>query len=153
MIGPRDCLLQHALPFALAIGIWLWCPAAGLTAPAWHLFAIFVAAIAAVLVGAYPLLTSTMLAVAAVVLTGTISPAKAFGGFANASVLLVVIAFLARAVVKSGLGRRISLFMVSRFGRSSIGLAYSIVLTDAAIAPAFPATPRAAGVSSRSFCR
>ena len=132
MIG-AGLLLRRALPFALAIGIWLVPVPAGLTAPAWHLFAVFVAAIAAVLVGAYPLLTSTMLAVAAVVLTGTISPAKAFSGFANASVLLVVIAFLvAQAVVKSGLGRRISLFMVSRFGRSSIGLAYSIVLTDAA---------------------
>ena len=111
----------------------------GLTAPAWHLFAVFVAAIAAVLMGAFPLLTSTILAVAVVVLTGTISPAKAFGGFANASVILVVIAFLVtQAVVKSGLGRRISLFMVSRFGRSSVGLAYSIVLTDAVIAPGFP---------------
>jgi DASS family divalent anion:Na+ symporter len=146
MIGP-GLLLRRALPFALAIGIWLVPVPAGLTAAAWHLFAVFVAAIAAVLVGAYPLLTSTMLAVAAVVLTGTISPAKAFGGFANASVLLVVIAFLvAQAVVKSGLGRRISLFMVSRFGRSSIGLAYSIVLTDAAIAPAFPSNTARGGV-------
>jgi DASS family divalent anion:Na+ symporter len=85
--------------------------------------------------------------VAAVVLTGTISPAKAFGGFANASVLLVVIAFLvAQAVVKSGLGRRISLFMVSRFGKSAHGLAYSIVLTDAVIAPAFPSNTARGGV-------
>ena len=146
MIGP-GLLLRRALPFALAIGIWLIPVPAGLTAPAWHLFAIFLAAIAAVLVGAYPLLTSTMLAVAAVVLTGTIAPAKAFGGFANASVLLVVIAFLvAQAVVKSGLGRRISLFMVSRFGRSSIGLAYSVVITDAVIAPAFPSNTARGGV-------
>ena len=100
---------------------------AGLTAPAWHLFAVFIAAIASVLVGAFPLLTSTMLAVGAAVLTGTVSPAKAFAGFANPSVLLVVIAFLvAHAIVKCGLGRRISLFMVSLFGRSSLGLAYSI---------------------------
>jgi DASS family divalent anion:Na+ symporter len=120
---------------------------AGLTAPAWHLFAVFVAAISAVLVGAFPLLTSTMLAVAAVVLTGTIDAAKAFSGFANASVLLVVVAFLvAQAVVKSGLGRRISLFMVSRFGKSSRGLAYSIVLTDALIAPAFPSNTARGGV-------
>ncbi len=146
MIGP-GLLFRRALPFALAIGIWLTPVPAGLTAPAWHLFAIFLAAIAAVLVGAYPLLTSTMLAVAAVVLSGTITPAKAFSGFANASVLLVVIAFLvAQAVVKSGLGRRISLFMVSRFGRSSIGLAYSIVLTDAVIAPAFPSNTARGGV-------
>ena len=140
-------LVRRAVPFALAIGIWFTPVPSGLTAPAWHLFAVFVAAIVAVLVNAFPLLTSTMLAVAAVVLTGTISPAKAFGGFANASVLLVVIAFLvAQAVVKSGLGRRISLFMVSRFGRSSLGLAYSIVLTDAVIAPAFPSNTARGGV-------
>ena len=146
MISPA-LLAKRAVPFALALGVWFAPVPAGLTAPAWHLFAVFVAAIASVLVGAFPLLTSTMLAVAAVVLTGTISPAKAFGGFANASVLLVVIAFLvAQAVVKSGLGQRISLFMVSRFGRSSLGLAYSIVLTDAVIAPAFPSNTARGGV-------
>ena len=146
MISP-SLLVKRALPFALAIGIYLAPVPQGLTAPAWHLFAIFVAAIAAVLLGAFPLLTSTMLAVAAVVLTGTISPAKAFSGFANPSVLLVVIAFLvAQAVVKSGLGRRISLFMVSRFGKSPAGLAYSIVITDAVIAPAFPSNTARGGV-------
>ena len=140
-------IMRQALPFALGFGIWFAPVPAGLTAPAWHLFAVFIAAIASVLVGAFPLLTSTMLAVAAAVLTDTISPAKAFGGFANPSVLLVVIAFLvAQAVVKSGLGARISLFMVSRFGRSSLGLAYSIVLTDALIAPAFPSNTARGGV-------
>ena len=140
-------LARRALPFALATGIWFTPIPEGLTAPAWHLFAVFVASIAAVLTGAFPLLTSTMLAVAAVVLTETIPAAKAFSGFANASVLLVVIAFLvAQAVVKSGLGRRISLFMVSRFGGSAHGLAYSIVLTDAVIAPAFPSNTARGGV-------
>lgn len=140
-------LVRRALPFALALGIWFWPVPAGLTEQAWHLFAVFVAAIVSVLDGAFPLLTSTMLAAGAVVLTGTISPSKAFSGFANPSVLLVVIAFLvALAVVKSGLGRRISLFMVSKFGRSSLGLAYSIVITDAAIAPAFPSNTARGGV-------
>jgi DASS family divalent anion:Na+ symporter len=131
----------------LAVGIWFAPVPEGLTTPAWHLFAVFVSAIASVLVGAFPLLTSTTLAVGATVLTGTVAPAKAFGGFANASVLLVVIAFLvAKAVVKSGLGRRISLFMVSLFGWSSLGLAYSIVITDALIAPAFPSNTARGGV-------
>ena len=140
-------LIKRAVPFALALGIWFATVPAGLTASAWHLFAVFMSAIVAVLVGAFSLLTSTMLAVAAVVKIGTITPAQAFGGFANTRVLLVVIAFLvAQAVVKSGLGRRISLFMVSRFGRSSMGLAYSIVLTDAVIAPAFPSNSARGGV-------
>ena len=140
-------LARMALPFAIALGIWFAPVPAGLTVPAWHLFAIFLGAIVSVLVGAFPLLTSTMLAVAVVVLTGTITPAQAFAGFANASVLLVVVAFIvAQAVVKSGLGQRISLFMVSRFGGSSLGLAYSLVLTDAVIAPAFPSNTARGGV-------
>ncbi len=140
-------LLKRAAPFAIAIGIWFTPVPAGLTAPAWHLFAVFVAAIACVLLGSFPLLTASMIAVGAVVLTGTITPAQAFSGFANNSVLLVVVAFIvAQAVVKSGLGRRISLLMVSRFGGSPLGLAYSIVLTDAAIAPAFPSNTARGGV-------
>ena len=146
MIAP-GLLARRAAPFAIAIGIWFTPVPAGLTAPAWHLFAVFAAAIVSVLVGAFPLLTAAMIAVGTVVLTGTITPAQAFSGFANSSVLLVVIAFIvAQAVVKSGLGRRISLFMVSRFGGSSLGLAYSLVLTDAAIAPAFPSNTARGGV-------
>jgi len=140
-------LLKRATPFAIVIGIWFAPVPAGLTASAWHLFAVFAAAIVSVLLGAFPLLTAAMLAVGTVVLTGSITPAQAFSGFANTSVLLVVVAFIvAQAVVKSGLGRRISLFMVSHFGGSSLGLAYSIVLTDAAIAPAFPSNTARGGV-------
>lgn len=139
--------MKRLVPFAIALGIWFTPVPAGLTEPAWHLFAIFVSAIASVLLGAFPLLTSTMLAAAAVVMTGTLDAAKAFAGFANPTVLLVVVAFLvAQAVVKSGLGRRISLFMVSRFGKSPRGLAYSIVITDAVLAPGFPSNTARAGV-------
>jgi DASS family divalent anion:Na+ symporter len=146
MIAP-GLLVKRAVPFAVAIGIGFTPVPAGLTPAAWHLFAIFVAAIVSVLVGAFPILTDSMIAVGAVVLTGTITPAQAFAGFANTSVLLVVVAFIvAQAVVKSGLGRRISLFMVSRFGGSALGLAYSIVVTDAAIAPAFPSNTARGGV-------
>lgn len=140
-------ILRRTFPFAMAAAIWFSPVPAGLTPQAWHLFAVFATAIVSVLLGLYPLLTSTMLAAGTVVLTGTISASKAFAGFANTSVLLVVVAFLvAQAVVKSGLGKRISLFMVSLFGRSSLGLAYSIVLTDAAIAPAFPSNTARGGV-------
>jgi divalent anion:Na+ symporter, DASS family len=138
---------KRAAPFVIAIAIWFTPVPAGLTPQSWHLFAVFVAAIASVLLGSFPLLTAAMIAVGTVVLTSTITPAQAFSGFANTSVLLVVVAFIvAQAVVKSGLGTRISLFMVSRFGGSALGLAYSIVLTDAAIAPAFPSNTARGGV-------
>ena len=144
--GPLG-LIKQVLSLALALGIWFTPIPAGLTSEAWHLFAIFAAAIFSVIVNAFPLLTASLLAVAAAVLTGTVDPGKAFAGFANASVLLVVVAFLvANAVVKSGLGRRISLLVVSVFGRSTLGLGYSIFLTDAMIAPAFPSNTARGGV-------
>src|SRR5215472_1753575 len=145
--GDRRKLGKQALSFAIAIGIWFAPIPAGLTAEAWHLFAVFAAAIFSVIVNAFPLLTASLLAVGTVVLTGTVDPAKAFAGFANSSVLLVVVAFLvAHAVVKCGLGRRISLIVVSAFGRSTLGLGYSIFLTDALIAPAFPSNTSRGGV-------
>lgn len=144
--SPRS-LVKKALPFALALAIWFAPVPAGLTTPAWQLFAIFASAIFAVILNAYPLLTSAMLAVAAAVLSGTVDPVKAFSGYANSSVLLVVVAFLvAGAVVKCGLGRRISLLVVRSFGRTTLGLGYSIFLTDALIAPAFPSNTARGGV-------
>ena len=143
----RRTLIKQGVIFALALGIWLTPIPAGLTSEAWHLFAIFSAAILSVILNAFPLLTAAMMAVAAAVLTRTVDPNKAFAGFANASVLLVIVAFLvAYSVVKSGLGRRISLLVVSVFGRSTLGLGYSIFLTDAVIAPAFPSNTARGGV-------
>jgi len=142
-----SCRGKPALAVALALGIWFAPIPPGLTREAWHLFAVFAAAIFSVVVNAFPLLTSSLLAVGTVVLTDTVDPAKAFAGFANSSVLLVVVAFLvAYAVVKSGLGRRISLLVVSAFGKSTLGLAYSIFITDALIAPAFPSNTARGGV-------
>jgi len=133
--------------FALALGIWFIPVPEGLTIEAWHLFAIFASAIFSVVINALPLLTAALLAGAAAVLTETLDPAKAFGSFANPSVLLVVIAFLvAQAVVKCGLGKRISLHVVSVFGKSTLGLAYSIFITDALIAPGFPSNTARGGV-------
>src|SRR5688572_19863890 len=104
---------KQAFVFALALAIWFAPTPEGLTKEAWHLFAVFAAAIVSVIVNAFPLLTASLLAVGAVVLTRTVDPAKAFAGFANQSVLLVVVAFLvANAVVMCGLGRRISLLVV-----------------------------------------
>src|SRR5262245_51059902 len=114
-----DKPIRKLLCLGLAAGIWLAPIPAGLTHEAWHLFAVFAAAIVSVILNAFPLITASLLAVGAVVLTGTLDPNKAFAGFAHSSVLLVVAAFLvANAVVKCGLGRRISLLVVSAFGRS-----------------------------------
>jgi len=143
----RRVHLARAATLVLALGIWFLPPPEGLTVPAWRLFAIFASAIFSVVVSAFPILTASVLAVAAAVLTGILPPVKAYAGFANGTILLIVVAFLvARAVVKCGLGQRAGHLIVSVFGRSTLGLAYSIFVVDGLIAPAFPSNTARSGV-------
>ncbi|SBT09993.1 Anion transporter [Candidatus Accumulibacter aalborgensis] len=131
----------------LFFGLWFTPVPAGLTRESWHLFAIFASAITTVVLNVFPLFTSSLLFCAIVVLTGTLTPAKAYGAFANNIVLLVITAFLvSQSVVKSGLGKRISLYVISVFGKSTLGLAYSIFITDTLIAPGFPSNTARGGV-------
>jgi DASS family divalent anion:Na+ symporter len=145
-VPARTRWLRVAL-VALAVALWFVAPPDGLTRDAWRLFIVFAAAIVSVVVNTFPILTASVFAVAAAVLSGLLSPAKAYAGFANGTILLIVLAFLvARAVVKSGLGARAGYYVVSYFGRSTLGLSYSIFLVDALIAPAFPSNTARSGV-------
>ena len=66
----------------------------GLETQAWHLFAIFITAIFAVIINAMPIFTSSIIALAAVVLTGTLSTKQAYSGFSEEFILLIIVAFL-----------------------------------------------------------
>jgi divalent anion:Na+ symporter, DASS family len=143
----RRALIVRSASILFPLVMWFVPPPDGLAVPAWRLFAIFAAAIFSVVVNAFPILTASVLAVAAAVLSGLLSPVKAYAGFANGTILLIVLAFLvARAVVKCGLGARIGHLIVTRFGRSTLGLSYSIFLVDGLIGPAFPSNTARSGV-------
>ena len=83
---PTSVRLARLATVALALVIWLVPPPEGLTVPAWRLFALFVAAIFSVIIGALPILTAAVFAAAAAVLTGTLTPAMAYAGFANSTI-------------------------------------------------------------------
>jgi DASS family divalent anion:Na+ symporter len=142
----RRVLIARIATVVLVAAVWSTPPPEGLSVQAWRLFGVFGGAIVAVVVNALPILTASVLAIAAAVLTGLLNPADAYAGFGNATILLIVIAFLvADAVVKCGLGKRGGHWIVSRFGRSTLGLSYSIFVLDAIIAPAFPSNTARSG--------
>ena len=143
----RRARIARLIVLAVALGIW-FVPSPGTLSPqAWHLFAIFAATILSVVIGAWPILTVSMFAVAAAVLSGTLTPQAAYSGFANPTIVLIIVAFLvARAVVKCGLGQRLGYRAISLFGRSTLGLSYSIIVVDGLIAPAFPSNTARSGV-------
>src|SRR5512145_174309 len=79
---------------ALAVVLWFAPVPGGLTPPAWHLFALFAVAIVSVVIGSFPILRASVVALAVAVLTGTIPAARAWSGFSNGTILLIVVAFL-----------------------------------------------------------
>ena len=144
---PKPKRLARAISLAIALIIWFIPPPGGLTAQAWHLFAIFASTILSVVIGAFPILTASVFAVAAAVLTGTLSADEAYDSFANPTIILIIVAFLvAHAVVKCGLGQRLGYRAISWFGKSTLGLSYTIFGVDALISPAFPSNTARSGV-------
>ncbi len=114
---------------------------------AWHLFIIFFIAILAIIIGAVAALPASILAMVTAVLTGTLTTGEAYSGFGKGFILLILVAFLvANAVIKSGLGKRIALMIIATFGKSTLGLGYSMFFTDLLISPAFPSNTARSGV-------
>lgn len=127
--------------------LWFIPPPEGISLEAWYLFTIFITTIFSVVFGVLGILVASMLGLVVAIFTKTLSPEVAFSGFSNDIVLLIVMAFLiAKAVVKSGLGNRIALHMIARFGKTTLGLGYSMIATDMLIAPAFPSNTARSGL-------
>ena len=132
---------------AFGLALWFMPVPSGLELKAWHLFAIFITTIFSIIIGAFPVFIASILALVSTIFTGVLTPSEAYSGFSKGFILLILVAFLvANAVVKSGLGRRISLIIISFFGKSTLGLGYSMFFTDMLIAPAFPSNTARSGV-------
>jgi DASS family divalent anion:Na+ symporter len=137
-----------ALILAFGSGIWVMPHPAGIDQRAWQIFAIFVATIAGIIARPLPMGAVALIGASVAVATGALSIGEALSGFSNTTSWLVAAAvFLANGFVKTGLGARISYWLVAIFGRSTLGLGYSLLLTDLVLAPAIASsTARAGGV-------
>jgi len=118
----------------------------GVSRESWTLLAIFIATIVGSIV--QPLTGSAMvlLGVIATALFGALKIETALGGYADKYVWLVLAAFfLSRAMIKTGLGHRIALIFVRLIGRKTLGLGYSLVITDFILASSIPSTGARSG--------
>ena len=121
---------KFILPVVVGIILWLITPIRpeGLSADAWHMFAIFVATIIGCITQPLPIGAVAMIGFTLTVLTGTVDIDPAVKGFGNSSIWLIAMAFfISRGFVKTGLGRRIALQFVKLFGKKTLGLGYSLV--------------------------
>jgi DASS family divalent anion:Na+ symporter len=113
---------------------------------AWTLLAIFVATIVGSIVQPMTGSAVVLLGVIATTLFRALPIEKALTGYADKYVWLVLAAFfISRAMIKTGLGHRIALIFVRLIGGRTLGLGYSLVLTDFILASAIPSTGARSG--------
>jgi DASS family divalent anion:Na+ symporter len=114
----------------------------------WRITAIFLATIAGLMLRPLPGAPTVLVGLMAFVLVGGMPMADALTGFASPSVWLVLAAMItARVLRDTGLARRIALLFVRRFGGSSLGVSYSLVMSDVTLASGIPSvTARGASI-------
>ena len=118
----------------------------GITRGGWNLLAIFVATIVGSIVQPIPAAAIVLMAITLVALVGALPVTEALAGWADPVVWIVLPAFfIARAMLKTGLGRRIAFWFIRVLGASSLGLGYSLVCTDFLLGSVIPANSARCG--------
>ena len=120
---------------------------ATITPQGWRQTAIFITVIAGMVTEPLPASALVLIGLTAMAANGT-PMREVLGGFAEPSVWLVIIAMLiAKVMLDCGLARRIALLFVRAVGRTSLGVAYALQMTDVTLASGVPSiTARSAGM-------
>lgn len=156
-----------AIMIAVGLGIWLcdvllgWRPEQ-IQPWGWRLLAIFVPTVLGLMLRPMPGGAIVLLAITLTLLCNALPPevvpagkepdpakwafSKALAGYADSSVWLVLAAFfLSRALIKTGLARRIALNFVRLLGKNTLGLSYALVATDTVLAAMIPSNAARVG--------
>lgn len=148
-------LVPTLLAIAVGFIIWYIIPTPeGVSDDAWHLLALFVATIVAIIGKALPIGALAIIAITLVALTGVTAETPkqamqdALSSFSSPLIWLIGIAvMISRGLIKTGLGSRIAYYFISIFGKKTLGIGYSLAAAELMIAPITPSnTARGGGI-------
>jgi DASS family divalent anion:Na+ symporter len=120
----------------------------GVSPEGWRITAIFAATMAGLMLRPLPGAAIVLMGLSAVVAFAGVPMSQALSGFAAPPVWLVFLAMLmSRVLSDTGAARRIALVFIRWFGGSSLGLSYSLTMTDVSLAVGIPSiTARSGGI-------
>ena len=158
--------IPMAVAVVLTLLIWFVIPVPqGVTPNAWHLLALFVGVIAAIIGKAMPIGALSILAIMLVAITkvtvpeldpegnpikspATVAIKDALSSFGDPLIWLIGISIMiSRGILKTGLGSRIGYYFISLFGKKTLGIGYSLAISELILAPVTPSnTARGGGI-------
>lgn len=140
---------------AITLLIWFVIPVPeGVKPNAWHMLALFIGTIAAIIGKVMPIGALSIIAITLVAITGVTNDtpsaaiADALSGFSNSLIWLIGISIMiSRGLIKTGLGARIGYYFISLFGRRTLGIGYALSISELILAPLTPSnTARGGGI-------
>ncbi|MDO5651628.1 MAG: DASS family sodium-coupled anion symporter [Moraxella sp.] len=150
--------IPTAIAVAIGLVIWFVIPVpAGVAPNAWHLLALFVATIVAIIGKALPIGAISMIAVSLVAMTHVTVGADvkdvpkqamidALSSFSSPLIWLIAVAvIISRGLVKTGLGARIAYNVIAIFGKKTLGIGYSLAIAELLLAPITPSNTARGG--------
>lgn len=152
-------LLRLLLIFIIGVVLIQFPVPEGLTRDAWIFFSLFVCVFIGLILEPFPSAFVVLLGVviacilkigpkveAGEVISSSQAVSWGLSGFSNRTVWLIFVAFMfALGYEKTGLGKRISLILVAKMGKSSLGLGYAITAADLILAPFMPSNTARSG--------
>ncbi|MBI4905189.1 MAG: DASS family sodium-coupled anion symporter [Acidobacteria bacterium] len=112
----------------------------------WRLLGVFLATVTGLILEPLPGAVVVLIGVTMSTLLAGLTPVNALSGYADPAVWLVTCAFMiSRALINTGLARRIALVFVRMFGKSPLGISYSLAFSDVALATVIPSNGARSG--------
>lgn len=143
----RQVAARMAILIALYFAVTLLLPRPESVSPAgWRLTGLFAATVAGLILQPLPGGALVLLAITLAPLLTDLKLQDALAGYADSTVWLVMAAFfISRALLNTGLARRIALLFVRAFGTSSVGVCYALSLSDMVLASIIPSNAARSG--------
>lgn len=147
--------IPAAIAVIVSLIVWFVIPIPeGVTPEAWHLLAMFIGVIIAIIGKVMPIGALSIIAILLVALTGVTSDnpstamKDALSSFANPLIWLIGVAIMiSRGLLKTGLGARLGYYFIALFGKHTLGIGYSLALSELLLAPVTPSnTARGGGI-------
>lgn len=144
----KNPVLKLSICVTTGVFLWLLSPYIDIPEKGWYVFSVFFTVILSFILKPYPMGMMVLMGLITLSATNTITMDEALSGYADTTVWLVVAAFLiAGGIISSGIGKRIALQLISWFGKSMLGLAYSICGAELILGPVVPSnTARGGGI-------
>ncbi len=147
-------IIPAIIAIAITLILWFMPAPKGLDANAWHLLALFVGTITAIIGKAMPIGAIAIIAITTVAATKVTNPSSsqaikdALSGFSHHLIWLIGAAILlSKSLSKTNLGKRIGYFFISIFGKKTLGIGYALSISELVIAPVTPSnTARCGGI-------